>query len=378
MAIFIACAVILTSIVVIISFRLRRSLNMFRYFPKSMPNEPLPSVSVCIPARNEMHALASCLERVLASDYEKLEIIVFDDSSADDTSVLIRSFAHAGVRFIPGPALPDGWLGKNHALEVLADEASGAYLLFLDVDTFIQPNTISQLVAYALIEKADMLSVVPGRNDAWRPSVLFGHLRYFWQLILASRKHPKAAASLWMIKRNILIEKIKGFESFKDSVEPEIHIATLLGVPAYRCLVTTADLGVTYEKKWFSQVETSRRLLYPMFGHAPLKGLLGLLAMLFLNLPFAVVVYGVFSEWTIIQAAALWFILACMAIYAVYVNRFWPQGWWAGALLWPIVILQELILYILSLWGYARHTITWKGRSVNVAASKGDSLVIDK
>jgi len=377
MAIFIVCAAIMMALVVTVCFRLGRSLNRSAYKPKDMSGENLPSVSVCIPARNETHALAGCLERVLASDYEKLEIIVFDDSSADDTSVLIRSFAHAGVRFVPGPALPAGWLGKNHALEVLADEASGTYVLFMDVDTFIQPSTIGQLVAYATSEKATMVSVVPGRNDAWRMSVLFGHLRYFWQLILASPKHPKAAASLWMIKRDVLIEKIKGLEQFKSSVEPEIHIATLLGTFS-RCLANTVGLGVTYEKKWLSQVETSQRLLYPMFGHTPLKGLLGLLLMLVLNIPFVVVIYGLFTEWTMIQAAALWFVFAFMAIYAVYTHQFWPKGWWAGALLWPLIILQELALYVSSLWGYARHTVTWKGRLVNIASSKGDSLVIDK
>ena len=79
----------------------------------------LPSVTVCIPARNEDHALTDCLHKVLASDYEKLEIIVVDDNSVDNTSVLIKSFAHAGVRFVAGSELPEGWLGKNHSLQML-------------------------------------------------------------------------------------------------------------------------------------------------------------------------------------------------------------------------------------------------------------------
>src|ERR1700759_1043342 len=85
----------------------------------------LPSVSVCIPARNETHAMSQCLERVIASTYPKLEVIVLDDSSVDDTSVLIKAYAHAGVRFVEGSRLPKGWLGKNHALQGLLHEASG-------------------------------------------------------------------------------------------------------------------------------------------------------------------------------------------------------------------------------------------------------------
>jgi glycosyltransferase involved in cell wall biosynthesis len=376
MPLFLICSTLLTLLVVLFSFRLWRSLKKFTINETYTPKEPLPTVSVCIPARNETHALAACLERVLASDYEKLEIIVFDDSSADDTSVLIRSFAHAGVRFVPGPSLPSGWLGKNHALEVLADEASGAYIIFLDVDTVIQPNTISQLVGYATDKSAEMVSVIPGRNDAWRLSVLFGHLRFFWQLLLFTHERPAVAASLWLIYRPALIEKVKGFTPFKESVEPEIHIAAALG-STYKCLANTSVIGVTYEKKWQSQLETSRRLLYPMFGGTSLKGVSGLIILVVLNLPFGALLYGIF-DWTIIQTMALWHTFAFMAIYAVYLGRFWPNGWWAGALLWPLVILQELILFIQSLWGYARHTITWKGRLISDTVSKGDTLVIDK
>ena len=88
--------------------RLYRSMKRSR-LPDDVPAAvDVPSVSVCIPARNETHAMAECLERVLASDYPKLEILVFDDNSADDTSTIIRSFAQEGVRFVAGTELPEG------------------------------------------------------------------------------------------------------------------------------------------------------------------------------------------------------------------------------------------------------------------------------
>ena len=80
----------------------------FSQAASSANEDELPTVSVCIPARNEMHALEQCLEYILASDYGKLEVLVLDDSSSDQTPHIIRSFAHAGVRFIPGSPLPKG------------------------------------------------------------------------------------------------------------------------------------------------------------------------------------------------------------------------------------------------------------------------------
>lgn len=365
--IFIALATLLTVLLLVCGIRLQLALRRFKIKKMYTAALEAPSVSVCIPARNETHAMAACLERVLASDYKKLEIVVYDDNSKDDTSILIRSFAHAGVRFVPGTDLPEGWLGRNHAFEVLAREASGTYIVFLDVDTFIQPSTISQLVGYMMTEKLAMASVIPGRADTWRASVIFGHLRYFWELVLSSAKTPATATSLWMIDRHTLLDTIGGFGPYKSNVQPESQFAALLGTALYHCLLSNHQLGVTYEKRWLSQIETSRRLLYPMIGGTWLKGLFGLSVLVLLNLPLAAILASLFVDWTMIQTMAVWLLCAFMGLYGVYTSRVWSGRWWLGGLLWPVIILQELVLFVRSMWGYTQGTITWKGRPVAAA-----------
>jgi hypothetical protein len=367
----------ITTVLVAFCVRLQRSLSRFQVGKIDKLFGDLPSVSVCIPARNETHAMTQCLERVLASDYEKLEVVVYDDSSADDTSILIRSFAHVGVRFVPGTKLPEGWLGKNHALEVLAREASGTYVIFLDVDTFIQPTTISQMVAYAVSERRKMLSVIPERNDTWRVSVLLGTLRYFWQLVLSNSRALASSSSVWLIERDTLLGVIGGFTPFKSEVQPEARIATLLGSSTYHCLLSSEQLGVSYEKRWRSQIETSRRLLYPMAGGTVLRGVAAFAVLLLLNVPLFTILSATIFGWTVVQIMALWLLFSFMALYSVYTSHVWRQNWWIGGLLWPVVILQEFILYLSSVWGYARHTITWKGRSVTAAVVNDDHLVIN-
>lgn len=356
--------VLLSGLFITVSARLERALQKFRIHKNYDNVNDSPSVSVCIPARNETHAMTRCLERVIASDYRKLEVIVFDDESADNTSALINSFAHEGVRFVPGTDLPEGWLGKNHALEVLAREASGTYVIFLDVDTHITPTTISQLVSYATTENLEMISVIPGRNDIWRPNVLFGHLRYYWEIILSRAAAPATASSLWMIKRHTLLDTIGGFSSHKAEVEPEKHLAAIIGFRAYRCLVNSSLLGVTYEKKLSSQYETSRRLLYPMVGGTKWSGALGLIGLLLLNAPLVVIISGLIGQWSNLHTA----IAICEALFALLYGRYtyviWRRNWWIGVIVWPYVVLQELILFIHSIVGYANGTITWKGRPV--------------
>jgi glycosyltransferase involved in cell wall biosynthesis len=356
--------ILLSGLFIAFGIRLERTLRKSQIWKSYNTTVDSPSVSVCIPARNETHAMTECLERVMASDYRKLEVIVFDDESADNTSAIINSFAHEGVRFVPGTSLPDGWLGKNHALEVLAREASGTYVVFLDVDTRITSTTISQLVGYATTEGLQMVSVIPGRNDIWRPNVLFGHLRYYWELILSRASAPATSSSLWMIKRHTLLDTIGGFAPHKAQVEPEKSLAAIIGFRAYRCLVNGPLLGVSYEKKWLSQYETSRRLLYPMVGGTKVSGALGLATLVLLNAPLVVIITGLIGQWTAECWVALIYLGLFALLYGRYTHVIWRMNWWIGILAWPYVVLQELILFIFSIVGYASGTITWKGRPV--------------
>lgn len=345
--------------------RLYRSLHHFRFRHDVPKAELQPSVSVCIPARNETHALAQCLERVLASDYSKLEILVFDDGSDDDTSMIIRSFARAGVRFVPGTELPEGWLGKNHALDVLAKEASGTYVLFMDVDTIIAPSTIRHLIDSMAAGNKAMLSVIPERADGWRGSVVFGHLRYFWELSVSSSAHPATASSLWMIQRSVLLDEFGGLQALRSTAAPEAAIASMLGADRYQSLISGGEIEVLYEKKWHSQVETSKRLLYPRANGTRFGALLALSSLLLLNTPIFVVLSGLIVGWSSLQLIAGVTLFVGMMVYGIYTHATWRHAWWVGIFAWPIVVFQELVLFINSLQGYYRKTITWKGRPVS-------------
>ena len=327
--------------------------------------DDLPSVSVCIPARNETHAMTQCLERVIASKYPKIEIIVLDDSSVDDTSILIKSFAHAGVRFVEGSPLPDGWLGKNHALQGLLKEASGRYILYMDVDTHIAPDTIGLLVAYARAEDAAMVSVLPRRNDGWRLSVIWATLRYYWELIFHTKTRPAVASNAWMIHRNTLRQDIGGFEDFKMSVQPETMISALLSARGkYRFLIGTMQLGVSYEKRWPSQVETAVRLLLPRVGGRTMNGFFTVAGLVLLNMPTVFIVIAALNDWWLLASAAFVTGLVFGALYASFAYQTWNRGWWLGGILWPLLVFQEMLLMFASIVRYSTGRVTWKGRPV--------------
>lgn len=330
------------------------------------PDDDLPSVTVCIPARNEMHALTECLERVVASTYPKLEIIVLDDASRDSTPILIKSFAHAGVRFVKGEALPTGWLGKNHALQALLKESSGSLILFMDVDTRLAPRSIEYLVRYSLNEGARMVSVLPRREDGWRASVIFSPLRHFWEVLFHRRDAPATASNAWLVERHWL-QRQGGFENYRADVQPESRLAALLARSnEYRFIMGSPELGVAYEKKWSSQLATSVRHLFPLFRHDVGAAIIAMLDLLVLLLPVGFVIASIWTGFGYVQLLAIVMSLLYMGLYGWYVRRMWRHGWWLAALLWPVIVLQEVALIIASSIQHRRRAVTWKGRTVRL------------
>lgn len=333
----------------------------------SLPLSRLPTVSVCIPARNEDHALVECLTSVLASTYPKLEVLVLDDCSQDATSTIIRSFAHDGVRFIQGDTPADGWLGKNQALDTLAAHASGDYLLFMDVDTHLAPHSIEHLVHYSLTHGLEMTSVLPQSRLGVSAATTFGTLEYFWRLVLPiTPKRAPVSSKLWMITKSSLIH-LGGFASVSRKIVPEESFARrLASSQMYRFLVSNAAFGVTTAKRWNSQVETSIRLMYPRLQRQPM-GVYGLCAALIALFVAPFMVLAVCSALGL-TGPVFWVSLAAVVLlllnYLLVLARVQPKNWFVAAFAWPIVVVQDFALLVTSMLQYEFGEVNWKGRNV--------------
>ena len=344
---------------------IRLAVILRRFYAReyvSVPSmlETLPSVSVCIPARNERHAMTKCLEAVLTSTYPKMEVLVLDDDSVDNTSSLIKAFAREGVRFIEGGELPEGWLGKNYALKQLLDEASGTYVVFLDVDTILGPSSLAQIVAYAEERHANMVSVLPRRSDLWRASVLVAPLRYFWHVLFHRVDRPVVASGVWMARRKELIADFDDLSELRLAMEPEVDIARrYLAGAKYYFLTSRRLLGVTYEKKMSSQIETTVRLRFPEYGYSMFRTLTSSL----LKLAVALSPFAWLYDVQFVLPALLVYVLGACAYY-VYLSFVWQRGAFVGMWLWQLVLIGDAYLSLESMVCYLTGSVTWKGRPI--------------
>lgn len=346
-----------------------RSLRRYRAgaITPVVKERELPTVTLAIPARNETHALEETLSLAVKSDYPKLEIVVLDDCSQDQTAQVIRSFAHDGVRFVQGKAPADGWLGKNYACQVLAEEASGEIIIFAGVDTHFEDQSISLMVSYMLRQKAEMVSVLPIRSafDFW-PTFL-EQLRNFWQIALpiTSRRLP-ISNPCWMIWADSL-RRIGGFASVRNSIFPEYHFARALQQKhGYRFIFSDVQTEVTTRKRLSSQASTATRTFYPMLKRRPAW----VCAATFFLLAVAITPFGVllsqFWVWRfdilgIVSAVA---VLSFTVAHVAVLRHTNPKGWIVGLVNFPLLIVLDSLLFNWSMLAFEFGEVNWKGRNV--------------
>ena len=106
-----------------------------------------PKVSIIIPAYNESQYIAGCIASVLALDYpkNKLEIMVVDDGSTDDTAAIARSFCkknpHLKVWSKPNS-------GKADSMNQAIARAKGELVACLDADSYASPYSLRRMLAH--------------------------------------------------------------------------------------------------------------------------------------------------------------------------------------------------------------------------------------
>lgn len=101
-------------------------------------------VSIVIVTRNRKEVTAECLVSVSAIDYPKFEIILVDNGSTDGTAAEIRE-KFPEVKLIEAKEN----LGLNGGKNLGQKQALGEYVFFLDSDTVVDKNILSELVKVA-------------------------------------------------------------------------------------------------------------------------------------------------------------------------------------------------------------------------------------
>jgi hypothetical protein len=355
---------------------LRASTTTWQYAEATSDSKPLtdnqlPTLSILVPARNETETLELCLQNLTASNYPKLEILVLDDCSANRrTPEVIRSFAHAGVRFVQGQ-VPDEtrWLAKTYAYEQLAAQSSGDILYFCGVDALVEPQTVRELVCLLEERSLDMLSVMPLRaKGTQKGAELLQTMRYYWEMCLPRGvfKRPPVLSTSWLIRRSSL-EHLGGFESVSRSISPEASFARrLVAHNTYRFLRSDEALGLYSNKSSADQYSTSVRVRYPqLHRRLELVALASMFEGAFLIGPFVGLLLAGRLTHTLAYVSVWTVSLVCLLItYSIVGSGARLYNSWYGWMLMPVAFVLDLAILHISFWKYEFGTVEWKGRNV--------------
>ena len=189
-----------------------------------------PEVSVIIPARDEAASLGACLESIVAQQGIAFEVVVVDDQSTDATGEIARSFP--GVRIIESAGLPEGWVGKNHAVWMGAQVAKGEWLLFTDADTVHLSGSLRRSVDEAKEFGADLLSYSPKQevHGFWERAlmpVIFAELTRTYRTVDVNDPKSRVAAAngQYLLIRRTVYDWVGGHQAIAGVLLEDVELA---------------------------------------------------------------------------------------------------------------------------------------------------------
>ena len=197
-----------------------------------------PNVTVIVPACNEEEKIAATLRSLLASTGVRLQIVAVDDRSTDRTGERMDAIAAelAGgphtLEVIHNRELPEGWLGKPHAMDLALKRATAPWLLLTDGDVVFHPQALELSLRYAQANRVDHLVLVltlilkttGERAMLSAMNALANWNTRLWKVADPMAKDSFGAGGFNLLRREVL-EKLGGFEALRMQVVEDLCLA---------------------------------------------------------------------------------------------------------------------------------------------------------
>lgn len=340
----------------------------------------LPVVSILVPARNEEANLRTLLPALLRLDYPKLEILVLDDGSDDDTAAVVQEHAStpgARLRLLPGRPPPPGWMGKSWACHQLAAAASGEVLVFCDADVVPLPAALDRTIGAMQSTGAGAATVIPRHQlEGWMESAVVPLVAQLPVLALLPMAlvHRVRAPSLsmangqWLAFTRAAYAACGGHAAVRDTVLEDVALGWRVKAAGHRLLplVSHSLVSVRMYRDPAALWEGFGKNVYALAGGRAATftvalAVFGLVAIY----PWLGAVLGV--RGALVPLALLAAVRACGVLLFRHGVR--------SALLHPAGSILLTAIALKSYVGTRRGTMEWKGRRIGETGAQMRSAV---
>ncbi|MBP3965295.1 glycosyltransferase [Paenibacillus lignilyticus] len=341
--------------------------------PVDLPNNPplqQRKLSVIIPARNEEGNLPHLLRSLRAQTLEKIEIIVVDDHSEDQTKAIAESY---GVKVIASPELPLGWTGKNWAVWNGYLQSTGELIAFLDADVRLAPGALQALIA-AREQVGGTISVVPYHQA----EKLYEKLAMIPNLLglfafTSPMERTNATKGLYgscILTTRTHYDKVQGHEAVKGELLDDLNLGAKFmeaGIPVMNYIGYDKVSFRMYPGGIRSEIEGFSKGAVLSTSKLSLRTTLLVAVWLIGLILVEATPFFLGTSWGI--PLALGYVLYTVQIYYFihYTGRF---GKWLPAVhfLSTVFFLMIMLYSVYQVVFFGR--VAWKGRSIDVGARR--------
>ena len=117
-------------------------------------NKNNPLVSIVVPIYNSEKYLNQCIESIVNQTYKKIEILLIDDGSTDNSYYVCEKWQKSDNRI---KLIRKENEGLSVTRNLGTSKSSGDYVLYIDSDDWVSPALVETVVNAATKKKADMV-----------------------------------------------------------------------------------------------------------------------------------------------------------------------------------------------------------------------------
>ena len=328
-------------------------------------------ITAIVPARDEQAVIAACVTS-LEKQGEISEIFVVNDRSRDSTAAIVHALStrSAKVQLLEAAEPAPGWVGKNNAAALGAEQATNPWLLFVDADVELESDAAARALQIAKENSATLVSFSPEQvMGKWYEKALipFVYCRLARKFSFEAVNDPKSAAAaangqFLMIRRDVY-QAVGGHARLAGEVLEDVALAGAVKAAGYRIWfgsgagLVRARMYRSFKSMW----EGWQKNLYRLMGGTPWcafrEGEAAFpsvpVLMILLGLKFPIAMF----------AGVLLLIFRQMNYGSELVRNHYPVSFIIYYV--PAVFLYAGV-FLASCVSYARGRVTWKGRQYPV------------